>query len=103
MVRGRDGRQEHDKRHRHAEYLPATPWRLPVDRDPHQEVPADMQTRHRRVLVREGGRLQHAIGVGTLRHRIDEPWIRQEARRRHRDNHEEDQADQSGQQQRRPV
>jgi hypothetical protein len=42
---------------------------------PNQEIPPDVKTRHRRVLVDESWRLQQPIGRRVLRDRVDEPNV----------------------------
>ena len=53
------------------------------DRDADEQVPADVQAGQRGVLVDEGGRLQHPIGVGVLGDRVDQSE-RAQPRWRHR-------------------
>jgi hypothetical protein len=65
------------------------------EHDADEHVPAGVKARKCGVLVRQARRLERAVGVGALRHRVDEPDVEQ-ARRRDGKEGEEEEADQAG-------
>ena len=63
--------------------------------DAHEDVPAHVQARERGELVRQPRRLERAVGLRALGHRVDEPEVEQ-PRRGDRHQREEEEADRSG-------
>lgn len=101
MVRGRDDREGHGRRHDHREDPKGEPGGGLEDDDPEEDVPACVEARKGRVLVREGGRLQRPVTARVLGHRVHDGGVGK-PRRGHRKGREEDEADQSGDEHRVP-
>lgn len=79
-----------DREHAH-EHLPGRP----EDDDPDEQVPAEVQAGHRRVLIRQLRGLQRAVGGRLLRDGVHEAEV-EKARRCHREEGEEEEADRAG-------
>lgn len=92
VVRGRHNGERHQNRHDHREDPHSNPPRRLEEDDPDQEVPAGVEARERRILVRKRGRLKRAIAVRLGGHGIDERRV-DVPRRRDRKRREEGEAD----------
>jgi hypothetical protein len=95
VVRRRHDRERHRNRKREGRHTHREACHRRHEHDPDEQVPAGVQARERRVLVREARRLQRSVGVGALRDRVDEPDVEQ-ARRRDGEEREKEEADQAG-------
>jgi hypothetical protein len=83
VVGGQHGRRGHDHRHQPAERANQDGPAGGHDGHAEHQVPADVQARHRGVLVDEGGRLQDAVGPGLLGDGVDVTGL-EKARGSHR-------------------
>ena len=95
VVRARDDGERHDRRHRDGERADSAVRRRLEEHDPEEQVPAGVQARKRGVLVRQGRRLEGAIPVRVLGHRVHDAGVGH-PRGRHRDTREEEEADEPG-------
>ena len=94
VIGGAHGRQGHRRRHEHCEDADGPARRRLEQDDRDEQVPADVQARKRRVLVRERRRLQRAVTVRVLRDRVHETHA-SEPGRRDRHQGEEREADEA--------
>ena len=95
MVRRGDDRERHRNRQRDGHEAQREARHGHQEHDPDEEVPAGVQARQRRVLIRQARRLERAVGVGALRDRVDQPDVEQ-PRRRDGEQRKEEEADQAG-------
>jgi hypothetical protein len=88
------GRRDHRERHRggHADREQADdePGREPEHHDPDEQVPAEVEAREGRVLVRERRRLEPAVGGRPLDDRVDEARSEQPGRRHGKQREEQE-------------
>ncbi len=93
----------HGDHHQHGQHASQAPRqrvrRLPDEGQSDEQVPTDVEARHRGVLVGEGRWLQHPVGVRVLGHGVDESEIH-EPRRGHGEGRNDEHADQPGDEQR---
>jgi hypothetical protein len=87
-----DDRERHRERRHDGEDARREPRRGREDDDPDEEVPAHVQAREGRVLVRQPRRLQRAVGVRLLGDGVDE-LQRQQPGRGDREEREEEEAE----------
>jgi hypothetical protein len=95
VVRGRDDRERHRHRHGNGERANADPSGGLEEDDPEEEVPAEVEARQRRVLVRQRRRLKRTVAVRVLGHCVHDSWL-DESRWGDRNDGEEDESDQAG-------
>ena len=94
MVGGRDDRERHRERHRERKRSHGKVRRRLEEDNADEEVPARVQAREGRVLVRQRRRLERSIALRVLRDRVDDPGI-SKARRSHGKRREEAESDQA--------
>ena len=89
VVGGEDRGGPHREGHQGPKYLPQAVRAVGDDGDAHQQVPANVEAGHGGELVRQGRRLQHAIGFRVKGYRVHEAEITEEPGRSHREHEEE--------------
>jgi hypothetical protein len=95
VVRRRDDRDRHGERREHGERPNGEVGRRAEEDDSDQDVPAGVQARESRVLVRKARRLQCAVRAGLVGDGVEKPEVEQ-TRRRDREEREEEEADRTG-------
>ena len=94
MVRRRNDRECHGTRHQYGKRPHDQRSRRAEENDPDEQVPAEVQARHCRVLVREPRRLERPVRVRPAGDRVHQAGI-DKPRRRSREEGEEEKADQA--------
>ncbi len=89
MVAGDDDAHDHEHGQCPAGHAQPRVPRLPHQGDPHEQVPSDVETRHRGVGVGEGGRLEHPVGVGAGGDGVEEAEVHQSRRRDREEGHDQ--------------
>jgi hypothetical protein len=92
VVRGDNDRGGHHRRTHDREASQRDVGRRAPDRDTGKEIPAEVEARKRRELVRQARRLECPVRTRVERDRVDEARLGQ-ARRRHREERKEHEPD----------